>query len=253
MALTGDLKTFYITTILQLLHNNAKTGVLQVWRKNTQVTILVDSGAIIYAMKSKHDSRLGQLLKKQGLISDHQLKKCLSIGKRNKLTLGKVLFDEGFVSRESLEKIIFKQAQNAIFEMIFWEDGNFEYKDARINMDKLIVKKINIMTVIMEASRRIDEMNVFKKLIPNDTMRFRLSEKASGFKDVILNEEELQILLLIDGQASVADIIKDGLYDPYLAYKILNALLASGYIEPADEVSLARSAEAALLHNDGDE
>ncbi len=39
MALAGDLKTFFITTILQLLHNNVKTGVLRVWCEYDEVRI----------------------------------------------------------------------------------------------------------------------------------------------------------------------------------------------------------------------
>jgi len=151
---------------------------------------------------------------------------------------------------ESLEKVLFKQAENTIFEMIFWENGNFEYKDAHIDLDKFIINKMNTLSVILEASRRIDEMSFFKKQIPDDTVRFKLSEKAAGFKDVTLNEEELQIILLINGNATVADIIRDGLYDPYFAYKTLNALIASGYIEPVVGISRVRQAEAAFRDND---
>jgi len=250
MDLTGDLKTFFITTILQLMHSNAKSGVLRVWREAEEIRIFLQNGAIIYAMKSQHDNRLGQLLKQQGLISDKQLKECLIIGKEKRLTLGKVVFDKGYATRDCLEKIIFKQAENAIFEMIFWEDGNFEYKDAVINSDKLIVKQMNTVSIILEACRRIDEMSVFKKQIPDDTVRFKLCGKAAGFKDITLNEEELQIILLINGNATVGDIIRDGLYDPYFAYKTLNALIASGYIEPVDGISRVRQAEAAFREND---
>lgn len=249
MDLSGDLKTFYITTILQLLHNNAKSGVLRVWCEDDEVRIFFQDGAIIYAMKSQHDNRLGQLLKQQGLITDQQLRECLTSGRQDKLTLGKVVFDKGYVGRDCLEKILFKQAENTIYEMIFWENGNFGYKDALIDLNKLIVKKMNTLSVILEASRRIDEMSVFKKQIPEDTVRFKLSEKAAGFKDITLNEEELQMILLIDGNATVGDIIRDGLYDPYFAFKTLNALITSGYIEPVDGISRIRQAEAAFQKN----
>jgi hypothetical protein len=250
MDLSGDLKTFYITTILQLLHNNAKSGMLRIWCEADEVRIFFQDGAIIYAMKSRHDNRLGQLLKQQGLIIDKQLRECLITAHERKVTLGKEIVDKGYVSMESLEKVLFKQAENTIFEMIFWENGNFEYKDAHINLDKFIINKMNTLSVILEASRRIDEMSFFKKQIPDDTVRFKLSEKAAGFKDVTLNEEELQIILLINGNATVADIIRDGLYDPYFAYKTLNALIASGYIEPVVGISRVRQAESAFRDND---
>ncbi len=166
--------------------------------------------------------------------------------KKKKITLGKALHDRGYVNSESLKKQLFKQAENAIYEMIFWEDGNFEYKDAVIDFSKLIVTKIHIMSVILEASRKIDEMSVFKKQIPGDTEIFQVTEKAAGFKDIVLSEEELQILLLIDGQTTVSDIIRDGLYSQYTAYKLLNVLLSSGYIEPTESISQARQAEAAF-------
>lgn len=237
MDLTGDLKTIPITTILQLLHTGAKSGVLRVGREEGEVRIFFQDGAIIYAMESRHDNRLGQLLRQQGLISGQQLRECLMIGRERKVTLGKVIVDQGHVSRENLEAILFKQAENTIFEMIFWENGQFEYKDASINQEKLIVKKMNTLSLILEAARRIDEMSVFRKQIPDDTVRFQLADKATGFRDIQLNEEEVQMLLLVDGVATVAEIIQDGLYDQYVAYKILNTLISSGHIEPVGGTS----------------
>jgi hypothetical protein len=95
----------------------------------------------------------------------------------------------------------------------------------------MIVANINVVSLLLEASRRIDEISIFKKHIPNDMLIYRITGKVSDQDEITLNSADLKILGLIDGQRSIRQIIQDGGFDEYSAYKILYSLLSSGLIE----------------------
>jgi len=85
MSLKGNLETFLLHSILQLLHDDIKTGVFQVNRDDEEVKIYFYKGDIIYARRSRKENRLGNLLLKKGLISKTELNECL-IGAQKKKT-----------------------------------------------------------------------------------------------------------------------------------------------------------------------
>jgi hypothetical protein len=146
--------------------------------------------------------------------------------------LGRILIEESFISQESLENIIRQQTEDMIFRLFLWDQGEFEYKDARLNLSGMVVTRLNVMTLLLEASRRIDEMSILKKHIPNEHVIFKMSEKIqSKNNEIKLTSEEWQILKLIDGKHSVKQVVHSCRFDPLDVFKILYALLSSGLIE----------------------
>ena len=94
MPLTGNIETFHITNILQLLHNEQKTGILKDTWKNEAIKVYIKEGKIIHATKSHEKNRLGDLLIKHGVINEKQLKECLKASKKGNIPLGKVIVEK---------------------------------------------------------------------------------------------------------------------------------------------------------------
>lgn len=124
MPLSGNLETFHITNVLQLIHTDQKTGILNVTWKNEAIKVYIREGNIIHATKSHEKNRLGDLLVKNGIITEKQLKECLKTSKKQNISLGKVVVEKEYATAKSLGKIIFKQAENAIYDLFFWEKEN---------------------------------------------------------------------------------------------------------------------------------
>ena len=85
------------------------------------------------------------------------------VGTKRKKTLGKVLVEKGYITIKKLESIIHDQIEEIIFDLFIWEKGDFEYKDAKLNLQSMVVTKLNVVGVLLEASRRIDEMSILRK------------------------------------------------------------------------------------------
>jgi len=79
MTLKGDLGTVGLTTILQLLESDSKTGLLQIKSKEKIAGLFVKDGSIAYATCSQSNSRLGYLLRSRGVITVDQLEAHLAL------------------------------------------------------------------------------------------------------------------------------------------------------------------------------
>jgi len=246
MALTGNLETFYLSTILQLLHNDQKTGILRVIRNDEEIKVYIQEGAIIHATRSEGKNRLGDLLVKHGIITDKQLKECLKDSQEKKLPIGKIVVEKGYATAQSLKQIIFKQAENAIYDLFLWKNGKFEYQDTSFNTQGLVIKKINIMSLILEAARRIDEISILKKQIPDEGMIFKRTANIGNNQAVKLSPDEWSVLALIDGKTNVRKIFQASVLDHFSVYKILNSLISANCIKASEELSPGLRAQKAF-------
>lgn len=238
MNLQGDFEGLTLASILQLLGNDQKTGVLTVTCDEEESRVFFEQGTIIYATASLKESRLGFLMRTDGVISEQQLQKCLDFASEEKMHLGKILVDKGYVSLDTLKKYNTKQVEAILYNLLFWKKGRFEYKDAKLNLKGMIVTQLNPMKLILEASRRIDELSVLKKSIPSDKLVFKMSGKVQNKEEIKLNANEWRILSLIDGTRTVRQIINESGYDEFAVYKIFFSVISSGLIEQKEEVQL---------------
>lgn len=231
MALKGDFDTLFVDGLLQLLCQYGKTGILTASNGVHEVKTFLKDGRIICVMGSLEDDRLGNMLKRRGLLTEEQLAESLEDAKTQQKALGKVLVEKGCVPEETVKHFIDKQAEEIIMRMLLWEAGDFEYKDEDLRGENLLMPRLNMMKILMEASRRIDEMTVFMKLIPRDTMCFKLSARRGETEALTLTDAERKILAFIDGRKSVRDIITISGEAEFAVYKRLYSLVSSGLIE----------------------
>jgi Domain of unknown function (DUF4388) len=232
MALSGNFETFNLNSIFQLLSADQKTGVLKVKNEDKEIRIYLKDGEIIYATGSQKNDRLGHFLKSSGVISEEQLKAALEKSKAEKQALGKVFIEQGLLSSRKLQEIIHRQIEHLIFNLFLWDKGEFEYNDAAINVKNMVVAKINVVSLLLEASRRIDEISILRKHIPDDALAYRITGQVGNKNEITLSSAELKILGLVDGQRSIRRVIRDSGFDEYSAYKNIYSLLSSGLIEP---------------------
>lgn len=182
-------------------------------------------------MGARIEFKLGNILKNKNIITTEQLENALREGKKNNLALGTILVQKKIISNDNLEAFIRMQVEEIMYDIFLWEKGEFEYKDAKLNLDRVIVSKLDVTRVLLEAARRIDEMTVFKKHIQNGDIVFRISERINLTDKIKPSQNETQILSLIDGNKTVRQLIESTYLDQFTLYKTLYSLISSGIIE----------------------
>jgi hypothetical protein len=255
MSLKGQLEAFYLASLLQLLAHESKTGVLQVSGGGNKVKVFVKDGLVVYASSSQKEHRLGHLLKIGGYVSPEDLHQCLLLARQRKQKVGRVLVDEGAVSKKDLKKLLRQQVKEILNDMFLWKTGEFEFKEISFSVAGQLVTEINAMEIVLDTSRRTDEWSVITKHITDDSLVFRPSEQGQRQEEVKLNKREWGVLSLIDGRRTVKQVVADSGLGEFAAFKTIYSLLFSGFIEkstagPERTGDLARYSDIVGTYND---
>ncbi len=231
MSIQGKIETFFLSSLLQLLSNDNKTGILQLTNDEDTAKVFIQEGTIVYATGSKEEERLGYLMRSEGAIGPKKLDKCLQLVEERQQKLGKVLVDEGYLTVEQVEKFIHMQVEFILYNLFMWDKGTFDYHDTPLNLEGQIITQLNTMELILEASRRVDELSVLKKHYPDDSYILKLSKKPSKQETLRLTAHEKSLSALIDGNRTIKQLIYESGYDEFSVYKVIYSLLSSGVVE----------------------
>jgi hypothetical protein len=232
MALKGNIETFYLSSILQLLCGDKKTGVLSIAEGDRRVDIYLKNGGIVSAAGTQKEVRLGYLLRSKGIISAEELQAALTLAKQRQERLGKILVEKGYISAETLKRFIHQQVREILYDLFLWQRGEFEYVDKDVAIDDEFATDFNHMEIILEGSRRVDEWALLKKHIPHPDVVFKLARSVEQGKDSInLSANEWRLLSLVDGRRTVQQIIADSGQEQFSVYRVMNSLISSGIIE----------------------
>ena len=243
MNLKGNFEPASLASILQLLSNEERTGTLHLTNGENEVKIFVLNGGVISAAGSQKQTRLGDLLRKNGMISANDLTYCLTASQQKKQALGSVLVQRGFITEEMLRETIHKQAEEVIFDLFSWKTGYFEYHDSNLVPQGALDTKIDIMNIIMEAMYRIDEMCYFVKQIPTEDLVFRVRPEVMKTEEKNFKPHERRFISLINGAKTVRQLINTSGFDDFSAYHLLHTLLTLEAIEKAVREPVPESQE----------
>lgn len=140
------------------------SGTLRLQHESVRTIVYFEDGQIIYAVSNLRDLRLGEYLKRQGLITEAQLSQ---LGKRPDLALVAELSSKGIVNREALEPLITRQVGDVLRVALVWTSGAWEFDDRSRLGDPTRVK-IDIPALLVEAARKMKLDFVKSRFPPSD-------------------------------------------------------------------------------------
>ena len=145
----------------------------------------------------------------------------------NNAQKGIIFFDRGEATHSQLDDL---DGDKAVFSIFRWGEGNFAFKaDEKAEIRTI---KLSVQNLIMEATRQIDEWDLFKKLIPSleTVVRFQ-SNPPEGSENVSLKPEEWKILSHVNGIRDIQTIVEKSGFSEFQTCKIMYGLLSTGLLE----------------------
>ncbi len=226
MPLNGDVKTFPLSAIVQMIHDEQKTGLLTVSTPRRRCSIYFKRGKIIHVRgNTDEELRLGALLRANNLISGDRLEDMLAVSKAMEKRLGTVLLERNYITTDKLVSILNLQFKEVVTTALSWDDAKFTYADGLDGLVEDIQVEVDPVRLVSEARKRKE----FKGLIPNDHVVFQINPRVDTSKSVHA-ARDLRVLLLLDGRRSVAQIIKETGYSRLAVYRSLAKLHAQNAI-----------------------
>ena len=210
MALRGNLKDFSLPDVFQLVQLSGKTGVLRIVAPTAEGSIWFRDGEVFFAQSNWRRDHLGERLVASQRITPAALSRALEIrasepddGRR----LGRILVDEGYITQQVLESFVQEQIQDTIFDLMRWDEGDFDFEVLPEVVDEDIGLAVSVENIVMEGSRRLEEWNRIKKKVPSTEMVFKMATApGEGTFEISLKPVEWNLLLLVDGTKTVAEL-----------------------------------------------
>lgn len=229
--LKGTLEEFALADIFRLLSWAKKTGKLDVVRSAGSGKIFFRDGEVYYAESSISREPLGQKLIRSGLLTEGQLVKALDQNASSGERVGQILVDNGWVAPEQLQAALRQQIEDAVFDLLRWELGEFQY-DQGVEADIEVQISVSVENLIIEASRRLDELEVIERKIPSELAILKMSNKPpEGAAEINITPDEWRMLVLVDGTRTVHEIAKLVGMDDFGALRGLYGLVSAGLVE----------------------
>lgn len=170
MALKGNLETFRLEEILQLIASQGKTGVLRLSRGDLRFALLFEEGRITSTQEplSRDPSGLELALERMGKLSGAQLSRVGEIRRTEGADPLDVLMSTGAMPPEELAHFLEEHIQDLLLRALSWRSGNYEFIN-RTSTPSANGFRLAFRTegILMEAMRRQDEMARFRRALSN--------------------------------------------------------------------------------------
>jgi len=227
MGVSGNLKTMQPGDLLQWLSLGQKTGTLVVANKQVEKRIFFKAGRVISSASNDPRDYLGQFLISHGYISEAELMKAMEVQQQSGILLGKILVMIDVISEPDLLRLMRLKAEEEIYDVFLWKEGDFKFMDDELPSMEMIPLQVDVTGIIMEGSRRVDEWQRIREVIPHDVM---IPVVARTIPEKGLNDVEQTIVRTIDGKRTIAEIELEARTSLFVVCSTLHKLARDGFI-----------------------
>lgn len=238
--LNGTLDDFLLPDIFRLLSGARKTGRLEVVRSAGRGDVFFRDGEVYFAESTLSRELVGQKLVRSGALTDGQLMSALDGQAESGGRLGEVLLASDGVTPEQLQTALMSQVEDAVFDLLRWEAGEFEWSPG-VESSPEIAIAVSVENLIMEGSRRLDELALITRKIPSEESVIAMAPAPpEGAAQINITPSEWRVLVAVDGVRRVVDIADHVGLDVFDTMRTLYGLAATGLVhvpgfEPAPD------------------
>lgn len=231
MALKGNLRDFSTTQLLNLVNLARKTGKLSVNSPTIGASLYFKEGRLVHASTNTEDGNLTVMLIKTGKLTKEQ---AVAISKKSGSTsdnvIGKYLMDAKLVSREDIVQGVKDYMLEIVYDLFTWHDGDFFFDQDSESPSGRITMPLNLDNVILEGSRRIQELDKLQDELPDlSTIALKITDKP--LRGVKLTQDDWRVISHIHPRNSVKQIAQNNNMDEFQIRKIVYGMMQAGLVE----------------------
>ncbi len=237
--ISGDLGLVGIANLLQVFHSNQSQGTLTITSGPDTKVIRFAPDGIRLIRGVRRTNPLGEILVRTRKITQAQLEEILIDQQISRKRLGDLLAERGFVSKKALESALREQVAEEIYDLFSWAEAAFAFEESGEdypadpgNPLSSIVLDANVVSIMIEAARRVDELARIQEFIPDFKLTPVQVEIPVSIDDPGLDRLAVDdILPLVDGQRTVQEVIDNSLYPRFTVLRTVYGLAQRGILK----------------------
>ena len=254
MALKGNLADFSTTQILNLISLARKTGTLRVYapvetnemitdgagnkrRKvvpgKERATAAFREGRLILAAMGEQDGHLANVLHKAGKLNAEQARVIRERGaKYSDKALALMLINANYVTQADVVRSIQQHTLDIVFDLMMWSQEPFVFEENVLPPPDRITVPIDLKNVIIEGTRRAQEVRPLEEELPNLDMALKFPDTPGDkFRGIHLSVEEWRVVSFINPKNSIRQVAKACNMTDTEIRRIVYGLLQAGLVE----------------------
>lgn len=244
MSLEGNLSSFGIAEILQLIAVQQKSGLLSVTRQSSSMNLFFRGGKII----STRDRRRGasdplkDYLARYGVLSREEIARLTEISTESRLDFADVVISEGVIGEEEFARHCRNHIQESVYDVLGWEQCSYKFIAApEVAAGIKALTEASVEGLLMESMRRIDEFPLILKEFPDGAISIR--KRADAAVPADLSPAEKAVMELLTIERTIDEIIPRAKYPRFDAYEALKLLKEKDLIDVSQPVHAASAEE----------
>jgi hypothetical protein len=171
-----------------------------------------------------------------GFITEQELMKAMEVQQQSGILLGKILVMIDVINETDLHRLMRLKAEEEIYDIFLWREGEFQFVDDELPTMEMIPLQVDVTGIIMEGTRRVDEWQRIREIIPNETLIPSIV-KSIPADTLELDEVHLTIIAAIDGRRSLAELVPETRSSAFTVSSTVHSLVREGYIQLMDPAS----------------
>jgi hypothetical protein len=231
-GLKGRLGPTQLPDLLTFLNMGRRTGVLVLERPHQQTRVFFQQGSPVFGASNKDELQLSNLVIRLGKVKREVVERTVRQTGTRGHRIGPLLVAEGALPESELTSILKVQVSEVIFDTFVWEEGTFGFFDEVPPPAGSVTLHMDLMNLIMEGARRIDERGRLSQIFPDLTQVVEpLANPERVRHSMTLTPAEWEVLFLVDGRRTLGDICQlTGNPDDLATLGILHNLLTAKLI-----------------------
>jgi len=231
-GIQGNLASFRIVEVMQLLGLQRQTGRLTLSRNGEGADIYFREGAVVCATAACNGGKLdiAGLLKKTCRLEEDSVQHVLRIAEMTGQPIDSILAQEKMVDPRTFSDNLRRHTESAVYKTMAWREGDFFFEKTTPPVFAAPVQ-IKVDDLLLEGARRADEWTLIEQKIPNFDMVFEpMIGNAEELTTRGMSDIDLKVFSLINGKHTIQDIIDTACLGDFDVAKSMFILLSVNLI-----------------------
>jgi hypothetical protein len=211
--------------VIEIVAERGFVGEMQVFSSGGRwFQLTIDRGNLLHARSNDPADRLGEVLVRHNVLDRAELATMLEDVTANH-RLGQVCLDRAVVDPERLFALLGNQIAGIFLRTLTVGDGAFVFSTPDPTQpppDHTV--HLSVRALLMDGVRRLDEIEIYRRLIPGNDVRLRAVETP---RTGALDADALAVLARCDGATSLGDIARALELDEFSATRAAYFLVKS--------------------------
>jgi hypothetical protein len=233
MALKGQLRDYSLEQLLNLVHLAHKSGVLTIQSLEGEAELAFQEGKLVHAAVEGHPGTLLDRMVHAGKLTRSRVDVyAIESQQQDDRQIGLFLISAGLATKDEIVQVVRDSIVEAVYQLFDWEDGSFNFVQQESAPAGKILVLVELESLILEGSRRRQELAELRKALPERDLPVRFVEQPDArMHTITMSMTEWRVISLINSHRTISDIAREAQVSESIVRRMVARFVRDGLLE----------------------